>query len=80
MVSDWIFGYSWGFRWIYPVQISWKMAAALSDYMIHLPSTHFQTRPDGLGIVGSLFEEKGRLGRLLEGPFVVLDQIWHLQS
>ena len=54
------------------------MAAALSDDIFHLPSTHFQTR--WLGIVGSLLEDKGRLGRLLEGPFVVLDQIRHLQS
>ena len=54
------------------------MAAALSDYIIHLPSTHFQTR--WLDIVGSLLEDKGRLVRLLEGPFVVLAQIRPLQS
>ena len=53
------------------------MAAALSDYIIHLPSTHFQTR--WLDIVGSLLEDKGRLVRLLEGPFVVLAQIRPLQ-
>ena len=54
------------------------MAAALSDYIIHLPSTHFQTR--WLDIVGSLLEDKGRLVRLLEGPFVVLAQIGPLHS
>ena len=54
------------------------MAEALSDYIIHLPSSHFQTR--WLGIVGSLLEDKGRLVRLLEGPFVVLAQIRPLQS
>ena len=53
------------------------MAAALSDEIFHLPSTHFQTR--WLGIVGSLLEDKGRLVRLLEGPFVVLAQIRPLQ-
>ena len=54
------------------------MAAVLSDYIIHLPSTHFQTR--WLVIVGSLLEDKGRWVRLLEGPFVVLAQIRPLQS
>ena len=54
------------------------MAAALSDYIIHLPSTHFQTR--WLVIVGSLLEDMRRLVRLLEGPFVVLAQIRPLQS
>ena len=54
------------------------MAAALSDYIIHLPSTHFQTR--WLDIVGSLLEDMRRLVRLLEGPFVVLAQIRPLQS
>ena len=49
------------------------MAAALSDYIIHLPSTHFQTR--WLDIVGSLLEDMRRLVRLLEGPFMVLAQI-----
>ena len=78
VVSDETFGYSWGVRRIYPVQISWKMAAALSDDIFHLPSTHFQTR--WLGIVGSLLEDKGRLVRLLEGPFVVLAQIRPIHS
>ena len=54
------------------------MAAALSGYIIHLPSTHFQTR--WLDIVGSWLEDEGRLVRLLEGPFVVLVQIRPLQS
>ena len=54
------------------------MAAVLSGYIIHLPSTHFQTR--WLDIVGSLLEDKGRLVRLLEGPFVVLAQIGPLHS
>ena len=54
------------------------MAAALSDDIIHLPSTHFQTR--WLVIVGSLLEDKERWVRLLEGPFVVLTQIRPLQS
>ena len=54
------------------------MAAALSDYIIHLPSTHFQTR--WLDKVGSLLEDRGRLVRLLEGPFVVQAQIRPLQS
>ena len=46
------------------------MAAALSDYIINLPPTHFQTR--WLDIVGSLSEDQGRRVRLLEGPFVAL--------
>ena len=54
------------------------MAAALSDYIIHLPSTHFQTR--WLDIVGSLLEDEGRRVRLLEGPFVALAQIRPLPS
>ena len=54
------------------------MAAALSDYIIHLPSTHFQTR--WLDTVGSLLEDMRRLVRLLEGPFVGLAQIRPLQS
>ena len=54
------------------------MAAALSDYIIHLPSTHFQTR--WLDIVGSWLEDEWRLVRLLEGPFVVMAQIRPLQS
>ena len=54
------------------------MAAALSDYIIHLPSTHFQTR--WLDTVGSLLEDKMKLARWMEGPFVVLAQIRPLQS
>ena len=54
------------------------MAAALSDYIINLPPTHFQTR--WLDIVGSLSEDQGRRVRLLEGPFVVLAQIRPIPS
>ena len=54
----------------------WQQRCQIICYTFPQPTS----RPDGLGIVGSLFEDKGRLVRLLEGPFVVLDQIRHLQS
>ena len=49
------------------------MAAALSDYYLtHLFSTYLQTRWSDN--VRPLLEDKGRLVRLREGPFVVLAQ------
>ena len=62
-------GNSWCSRRIYPVEIYWNRTAALSDCIINIPATRFQTR--WLDIV----EDEWWLGRLLEGPFVVLAQI-----
>ena len=56
-------GNSWCSRRIYPVEIYWNRTAALSDCIINLPATHFQTR--WLDIV----EDEWWLLRLLEGPF-----------
>ena len=46
------------------------MAAALSDYMIHLPSTHFQTRWAGHSglLVRGQGEVSQAVGGTLRGP------------
>ena len=54
------------------------MAAVLSDYYLtHLFSTYLQTKWSD--IVDPLLEDKVKLVRFMEGPFVVLAQIRPLQ-
>ena len=57
---------------------SWKVAAALSDYLTHLSSTYLQNKWSDK--VDPLLEDKRKLARWMEGPFEVLAQIRSLQT